>query len=96
MFYCGIDVAKHKHAVVVLDEHGRVHKAVFTTENNQSGMETLLAELKTLGRDVCIGLEATGHYWLTLYDTLTRNGYPVSVINPLQICAYRKSGLRKV
>ncbi len=23
MFYCGIDVARHKHAVVILDEHGK-------------------------------------------------------------------------
>ena len=27
---------------------------------------------------------------------LTRNEYPVTVINPLQISAYRKSGVRKV
>jgi transposase len=95
MFYCGIDVAKRKHAVALLDEHGHLHKAVFTIENNQSGMETLLTELKPLG-EVRIGLEATGHYWLVLYDVLTRNGYSVSVINPMQIAAYRKSGLRKV
>lgn len=96
MFYCGIDVAKQKHAVAVLDEHGRPQKAVFATDNTRSGMETLLEELKPLGSEVCIGLEATGHYWLSLYDVLTRSGYPVSVINPLQIAAYRKSGLRKV
>jgi transposase len=95
MYYCGIDVAKHKHAVAVLDEHGHAHKAVFSTENTRQGMETLLSELKPLG-DICIGLEATGHYWLSLYDVLTKNGYPVSVINPMQISAYRKSGLRKV
>jgi len=81
--------------VALLDEQGHSHKAVFTIENNQSGMETLLAELKPLG-EVRIGLEATGHYWLVLYDVLTRNGYSVSVINPMQIAAYRKSGLRKV
>ncbi|NOH04080.1 MAG: IS110 family transposase [Chloroflexi bacterium] len=95
MYYCGIDIAKHKHAVALLDEHGHAHKAVFMTENTQRGMDILLAELKPL-EDVRIGLEATGHYWLNLYDVLTRNGYPVSVINPMQISAYRKSGLRKV
>lgn len=95
MYYCGIDVAKHKHAVAVLDEHGRAHKAVFSTENTRQGMETLLSELKPL-EEVCIGLEATGHYWLSLYDVLTKSGYPVTVINPMQVAAYRKSGLRKV
>ena len=96
MLYCGIDVAKHKHAVAVLDEHGLPKKPVFMTENTHAGMELLLGELKALGAEVHVGLEATGHYWLSLYDVLTRNGYSVSVINPMQIAAYRKSGLRKV
>jgi transposase len=49
-----------------------------------------------MGDSVSIGLEATGHYWLSRYDFLTRQGYPMVVINPLQIAAYRKSGIRKV
>jgi len=32
MYYCGIDVAKRKHAVAVLDEHGHPQVAVFATE----------------------------------------------------------------
>jgi len=96
MFYCGIDVAKHKHAVVVLDEHGQIHRPVFIIENTHAGLDCLVEELKRLGGEVIVGLEATGHYWLSLYDTLTRQGYRVVVINPLQIAAYRKSGVRKV
>ena len=96
MYYCGIDVAKHKHAVVVLDEQGHVHKPAFTAENTHAGMEVLLEALKPFAEDVCVGLEATGHYWLSLYDVLTRQGYPVVVLNPLQISAYRRSGVRKV
>ena len=59
-------------------------------------MQFLLEQLKPFGRDIRIGLEATGHYWLSLYDVLTREGYEVVVLNPLQISAYRKSGVRKV
>jgi transposase len=95
MFYCGIDVAKHKHAVALLDERGQQCKAVFTIENTHQGLDKLMEELPK-EEEVCIGLEATGHYWLSLYDVLTRNGYPVTVINPLQIASYRKSGVRKV
>jgi transposase len=62
MFYCGIDVAKRKHAVVILDQHGQVHKPVFETENTHAGMELLLDVLQKLGQPVSIGLEATGHY----------------------------------
>ncbi len=96
MYYCGIDVAKHKHAVALLDERGAAQKPVFITENTHAGMEYLLDVLKPFGEEVCVGLEATGHYWLSLYDVLMRRGYPVVVINPLQISAYRKSGVRKV
>lgn len=96
MFSCGIDVGKNKHAVVVLDELGHVQKTVFMIENTHAGLDFLLEQLKPFGADVQIGLEATGHYWLSLYDVLTRQGYPVTVINPLQIAAYRKSGVRKV
>lgn len=30
MFYCGIDVAKRKHAVVVLDDHGQIQLSIST------------------------------------------------------------------
>jgi transposase len=96
MFYCGIDVAKMKHAVAVLDEHGQPQIPVFTTENTHAGMDYLLNALKPFGENICIGLEATGHYWLSLYDVLTRHEYQVMVLNPLQIAAYRRSGVRKV
>jgi transposase len=80
----------------VLTERGQLHKPVFTIENTQAGLDFLLEELRRLGGEVTVGLEATGHYWLSLYDVLTRHGYTVVVINPLQVAAFRKSGVRKV
>ena len=96
MFYGGIDVAKLKHAVSLLDAQGQTVKAMFTISNTRPGFDQLLAELRCLKGPVTIGLEATGHYWLALYDELTRKGYPVIVLNPLQVAAYRKSGIRKI
>lgn len=96
MFFCGIDVAKLKHAVSLMDEKGQILKVAFTIANNRSGFDQLHRELQLLGGTVTIGLEATGHYWLALYDDLTHNGYPVIVLNPLQVAAYRKSGIRKI
>lgn len=96
MYYCGIDVAKRKHAVGLMTEQGQLHKAVFAVENTRPGLDKLLHELSMLEGSVFIGLEATGHYWLSLYDVLTSQGYPVVVLNPLQVSAYRKSGVRKV
>ncbi len=96
MLFCGIDVAKHRHAVLVVDEAGRVVQPAFSIENRRTSFDHLAATLAAFPEPVAIGLEATGHYWLALYDDLTRRGYPVTVINPLQIAAYRRSGIRKV
>jgi transposase len=96
MYYCGIDIAKHKHAVLLMDEQGKTMKPVLTIMNNRSGFDQLLNALQALEGPVTVGLEATGHYWLALYDELTRFGYPVIVLNPLQVAAYRKSGIRKL
>ena len=96
MLYCGIDIAKYKHAVACVDEKGQVVKAAFSIANTRAGFDELHQVLKALGEAVTVGLEATGHYWLALYDDLTRNHYPVIVLNPMQVAAYRKSGIRKV
>jgi transposase len=95
MFFCGIDVAKHKHAVLVVDDAGQVVLPAFSIDNSRIGLGKLAAALAALCDPVVIGLEATGHYWLALYDDLTRQGHSVTVINPLQVAAYRRSGLRK-
>jgi len=40
-------------------------------------------------------LEATGHYWLSLYYHLTELGYKIHVINPIQSDALRNFYVRK-
>jgi transposase len=96
MLYCGIDVAKHKHAVALLDEKGQVLKPAFTIANTRAGFDQLRQALQGSADQFTIGLEATGHYWLALYEELVQQRYPVIVLNPLQVAAYRKSGVRKV
>jgi transposase len=96
MYYCGIDVAKRKHAVALLDEHGRPVQRPFAIENTRAGFDHVLHALAQLQGPVLIGLEATGHYWWALYEDLTRHAYPVVVLNALQVHAFRKSGVRKV
>ena len=70
MMYCGIDVAKLKHAVSLMNEKGEILKASLSISNTRAGFDQLQAELQALGGDVTVGLEATGHYWLALYDDL--------------------------
>jgi transposase len=94
MFYCGIDVAKAKHAAVVVDDAGAVVVPAFSFENNREGFAELDARLAGLDGDVTVGVEATGHYWLALYEHVSSSRQLV-VLNPLQVATYRKSGIRK-
>ena len=43
---------------------------------------------------VLVGMEATGHYWMVLYETLVQSGYTVQVINPLVVAARRNITIR--
>ncbi len=96
MFFCGIDVAKRSHCAVVLDDKGQMVQGAFSIDNDRQGFEALRHALSAWPESVLVGLEATGHYWLALYESLTTSGHPVVVLNPLQIAAYRRSGVRKV
>lgn len=96
MYYCGIDIAKRKHDIAILDQEGNLQGKFLKITNTASGFEQLLSKLQTLDQDVLIGMEATGHYWLALFDALSAAGYKIVVLNPLQISAYRRSGIRKV
>ena len=40
-------------------------------------------------------MEATGHYWLSVYSYLLELGYNLKVINPIQTEAFRKMHIRK-
>ena len=95
MLFCGIDIAKRQHAVALLDEKGQLVQPVFSIANDRAGFDLLLQSLPAAD-GVTIALEATGHYWLALYDALTQQDFPVVVLNPLQVAAYRRSGVRKV
>ena len=95
MHYVGIDIAKRKHVAFTLDSEGtRVGKAL-DIANDRNGFDKLLTHLGELKTEVTVGLEATGHYWLALYNLLVEADYQVIVLNPLQVQAYRKSGIRK-
>jgi len=93
--YIGIDVAKRQHRIAVLDASGDPLQKPFSIANDHAGMSSLLERLSSWSEAIEIGLEATGHYWLALFEHLTRAGYRVHVLNPLQVHAYQRSGIRK-
>jgi len=95
MYYCGIDVGKNSHTVLVMNERGEVTRPAQRIENDREGLNQLLGLLSSYAGQIFIGLEATGHYWLALFEALTRHNYPLVVLNPMQVRAYRKIDIRK-
>lgn len=95
MYYCGIDVAKRKHSALVLNERAETVHQNFTFSNDREGFDKLLAALAPFCGELTVALEATGHYWLSLYECLSAANHPVVVLNPLQVHAYQRSGIRK-
>jgi len=98
MFYAGIDIAKHKHEASVIDQEGKALLDSISFSNTKEGCEKLLLlfeKFEIAVNDVIIGMEATGHYWLSVYAFFTELGYDVKVINPIQSEAFRKMYIRQ-
>jgi transposase len=95
MYHVGIDVAKHHHDALGLDDDGRTVLPHFCFSNTRDGVRQLEIRLETLPGKVRLTMESTGHYWIPLYEYLMNRGYSMVVFNPLQIKAYRQVGIRK-
>jgi transposase len=92
----GIDVAKRSHEACFMSADGQEVGRSLRFPNTVGGVEALTERLRGLGQPASIALEATGHYWLALHERLTREGFLVQLINPLQTDAYRRTTVRKV
>ncbi len=99
MFYLGIDIAKTNHVASLLDQDGKVVIRNIKFTNSNEGYKTLLEIVSSKVDDlslVLVGMEATGHYWLSIFSSLVGDNFNVSVFNPYQIKSYRSSySLRK-
>ena len=98
MFYCGIDIAKYKHEATVIDETGTALLDSISFANSKEGCEKLLSLFSRLDisrEDLLVGMEATGHYWLSVYGYLLEQDFEVKVINPIQSEAFRKMYIRQ-
>lgn len=93
--FVGIDVAKRTHQAMLMNAAGETLVKAFPVSNNREGIDKLLERLAEVNEPIEIGLEATGHYWLSLFEQLSNKSYVVHVLNPIQVHAYRRSGIRK-
>lgn len=93
MFFIGIDIGKNNHVASAMDENGKVVFKAFSFPNTSDGGEDLFNKLSTYSTshsDFEIGMEATGHYWLSVYSFLFEKGYTIHVINPIQTDGWRR------
>lgn len=98
MYYCGIDIAKHKHEATVINSEGKAMLDSISFANDKPGCEKVLAifeKFEITPEEVVIGMEATGHYWLSVYTFFVELGYDVKVINPIQSDAFRTMYIRQ-
>lgn len=89
MFYLGIDIGKNTHVASLLDSKKKVVFKAFAFSNSIDGAESLISKLEHFKDELEIGMEATGHYWLSLYSYLCGKNFTVRVINPIQTDGWR-------
>ena len=90
----GIDIAKDKFDVCLLNEAGKAQEASFA--NSKQGIDQLHHWLKKQGaKQAQVCLEATGIYGDLVAETLHSRKYQVSVVNPARIKAYADSQMRR-
>ena len=95
MLFVGIDIAKRNHEASVIAQDGSVVCKAMRFANSQAGYNKFMDMIRGLSEPVVFGMEAAGHYWLTLYTHLRNDGYTVHVINPIQSDALRGMYIRK-
>lgn len=98
MFFIGIDIAKNTHEASIIDLYGKLVSESISFSNSFKGFEKLKNYISSFDIDCVnsiIGMEATGHYWLSLYSALIDFGFNVVVIKPIQSDAFRKMYIRQ-
>jgi transposase len=94
--YVGIDVGKHWHQAAFVGPDGKDLAKALRFANTAEGYAAFKGRLEAAvrGGRVRIALEATGHYWMALYQRLNDDGHEVVVFNPMQTHAFTNTSIR--
>lgn len=93
MFFIGIDIGKNNHVASMMDDSGKIIFKAFSFPNTSEGGQALFTKISSYSSDTScfeIGMEATGHYWLSVYSFLFEKGFLLHVINPIQTDGWRR------
>jgi transposase len=95
-WWVGVDVAKSKLDVALLDERGKVKAHVFN--NDAKGFAALQAWLKQRGSEpsaTTLCMEATGPYGEAAATALSDAGWYVSVVNPARVKGFAQGEMAR-
>lgn len=98
MFYLGIDIGKRNHEVGLINHAGDPIGKTLSFKNTKAGSDQLLKFInqhQLTPDDVAVGMEATGHYWLSVFSFLKHLDFKITVFNPMQSDALRHFYIRK-
>ena len=93
MFFVGIDIGKNNHVASMMDDTGKIIFKAFSFPNTSDGGNALFLKPTSYSlnpSDFEIGMEATGHYWLSVYPFLFEKSFLPHVINPIQTGGWRR------
>ena len=100
MYYVGVDIAKEKHYVCILDDAKELACKPFWIYSDILGLRELLKRLTELSLDMddfIIGIESTGAFSENFYSYITDADYKVILLNSYQTAKYRDfSTLKKI
>jgi transposase len=86
----GVDIAKFKHVARAQDFRGVEFGKPIAFENSLEGFENFVNWFRKIMlehkyKDVLVGMEPTGHYWLNLVHYLKKHHISCGVVNPLHV-----------
>ncbi|MGI6102754.1 MAG: IS110 family transposase [Bacillota bacterium] len=96
----GIDVAKRFSEMAVLSPTNEVYARIRINHDSYTNFERAFKLLKKAEKEFAVKpvvvMESTGHYHKILFHSLTKVGYAVHIINPIQSDSIKNIGIRKV
>ena len=97
MYIVGIDIGKNYHEASIIDYSGNLISRSCRFSNTHKGAHKLMEYLnKNIGNSpIQFGMEATGHYWYSIYSFLKEKGYTIHIINPIQSDSLRSMYIRQ-
>ncbi len=87
MYFLEIDIGKRTHVASLMNEESKVILKVFSFPNTTEGADSLIERLSKYSEapaDFIFGMEAIGHYLLTIFPCLYESDFLIYVVNPLQ------------